>query len=97
MGDMRQIELEDEQGAEFGDPRRCPRHGQVTSSPDGMFDAPCGACEAEMDMSCDILDAGSESDYGTHGGYSEADEALLLQAAGPVDWDAEDYRDEVTF
>jgi hypothetical protein len=33
-----------------GDPRRCPRHPNVvTSSPDGMFDAPCGACEAETD------------------------------------------------
>jgi hypothetical protein len=38
--------MEDEQGAELGDPRRCPRHpNEVTSSPDGMFDAPCGACE----------------------------------------------------
>jgi hypothetical protein len=33
-----------------GDPRRCDRHPeQKTSSPDGMFDAPCPACEAEMD------------------------------------------------
>lgn len=33
-----------------GDPRRCPRHPNVvTSSPDGMHDAPCGACEAEME------------------------------------------------
>jgi hypothetical protein len=33
-----------------GDPRRCPRHpNEVTSSPDGMFDAPCGACEFEME------------------------------------------------
>lgn len=33
-----------------GDPRRCPRHPQVpTSSADGMFDAPCGVCETEMD------------------------------------------------
>jgi len=30
-----------------GDPRRCPRHpGERTSSDDGMFDAPCGLCEA---------------------------------------------------
>jgi hypothetical protein len=42
--------LEDEQGAEYGDPRKCPRHPHVaTSSRDGMFDAPCGVCEAEMD------------------------------------------------
>jgi len=32
-----------------GDPRRCPRHGEVTSSPDGLHDAPCGACEYEAD------------------------------------------------
>lgn len=37
-----------ELGCSFGDPRRCPHHPQVvTSSPDGMFDAPCGACEYE--------------------------------------------------
>lgn len=42
--------MADEAGAELGDPRRCPRHPQVqTSSPDGMFDAPCGACEFEME------------------------------------------------
>lgn len=34
----------------YGDPRRCERHpNQVTSSPDGMFDTPCPACEWEMD------------------------------------------------
>lgn len=41
-----------------GDPRRCPRHPHVrTSSDDGMFDAPCGECEYEMDM------AGQEADW----------------------------------
>lgn len=30
-----------------GDARRCPHHPSVaTSSDDGMFDAPCGMCEA---------------------------------------------------
>ena len=39
---------EDEWGAQFGDPRRCPHHPtEITSSPDGMFDAPCGYCEHE--------------------------------------------------
>jgi len=34
----------------YGDPRRCPHHPWVkTSSDDGMFDAPCGACEHEME------------------------------------------------
>lgn len=32
-----------------GDPRRCPRHQVPTSSPDGMFDAPCNLCEAEQE------------------------------------------------
>jgi hypothetical protein len=32
----------------FGDSRRCPAHGCVTSSPNGMFDAPCPECEAAM-------------------------------------------------
>jgi hypothetical protein len=39
---------EDELGAAYGDPRRCPRHpGIATSDGFGLFDAPCGACEAE--------------------------------------------------
>lgn len=39
-----------EEGAMYGDPRRCPHHPHVrTSSDDGMFDAPCGECEADMD------------------------------------------------
>lgn len=41
-------------GASLGDPRRCPVHPQyVTSSPDGMFDAPCDLCEAGMDADCE--------------------------------------------
>jgi hypothetical protein len=47
-------EVQYELGAELGDPRRCPRHPHVkTSSNDGMHDAPCGACEAEMDLDDD--------------------------------------------
>lgn len=34
----------------LGDARRCEYHPHVrTSSSDGMFDAPCNECEAEMD------------------------------------------------
>lgn len=43
-----QRELQDEYEAQYGDPRRCPAHGCVTSSPDGLFDAPCPECEGEM-------------------------------------------------
>lgn len=46
-------ERADEEGAEYGDPRRCPRHpGVATSDRWGMFDAPCGECEAEEDRFC---------------------------------------------
>lgn len=39
---------------DYGDPRHCPVHPEVvTSSPDGMFDAPCGACEAAMEEPSD--------------------------------------------
>jgi hypothetical protein len=52
MYDLIDQASDDEMGAEMGDPRRCPHHpGVQTSSPDGMFDAPCGACEAESDAS----------------------------------------------
>lgn len=45
--DSRQ-ELEDQDNARYGDPRRCPAHPHVvTSDPLGMFDAPCGECEGE--------------------------------------------------
>lgn len=45
-----EMALEEELGAELGDPRRCPRHpDQKTSSNDGMFDAPCGKCEHEIE------------------------------------------------
>lgn len=34
----------------YGDVRRCRKHPEVkTSSDDGMFDAPCGRCESEME------------------------------------------------
>jgi hypothetical protein len=49
--DHEQEERDYELGAQLGDPRRCPRHPWVkTSSPDGMFDAPCNLCEYECDM-----------------------------------------------
>jgi hypothetical protein len=45
-GEREDRELQDEEGGAYGDPRRCPFHPHVvTSSPDGMFDAPCDECE----------------------------------------------------
>lgn len=52
----------DDQGAELGDPRRCPRHGTVISSPDGQFDGPCPQCE------------GADDEYDDVSGYEQADE-----------------------
>ena len=42
-------DLLDEENAAWGDPRRCPAHGCVTSSRDGLHDGLCGRCEAEME------------------------------------------------
>lgn len=43
--------MEDELGASYGDPRRCPHHpSEITSSSDGMFDSPCGHCESAMNL-----------------------------------------------
>lgn len=42
-------EMMAEEGGRLGDPRRCPIHGTVISSPDGRFDGLCGACEAAAD------------------------------------------------
>lgn len=39
-----------------GDPRRCPVHGTVISSADGLHDGVCGACEAMMDDDDEDLD-----------------------------------------
>lgn len=56
MNDREWQELQDEDGAKLGDPRRCPVHGTVISSPDGMFDGLCGACETAMDEDPDDRD-----------------------------------------
>ena len=47
----RQAEFEAMQDEFFSDnlERGCRRHPHVVTS-NGMFDAPCGECEAEMDM-----------------------------------------------
>lgn len=42
--------MDDEYGAQFGDPAKCPYHpSEIISSPDGMFDSPCGYCENEYE------------------------------------------------
>ncbi len=46
--DAAQEARDDEEGAQWGDARRCARHPHVkTSSDDGMFDGVCGECEGE--------------------------------------------------
>jgi hypothetical protein len=55
---------QDELGAEYGDPRRCPKHPEVqTSSADGMFDAPCGKCEYEGEKASYEWDHNPENAY----------------------------------
>lgn len=53
---------DDELGAEFGDPRRCPRHGTQTSDAFGLFDAPCGDCEAESDLAAELWEYDASND-----------------------------------
>jgi hypothetical protein len=45
-----EAELLDEYNAQWGDPRRCLRHGVTISSNDGMHDGLCGYCEADADI-----------------------------------------------
>lgn len=68
-----------------GDARRCPVHPHVaTSSPDGMFDAPCGACEAEADEAYyrEVHEArmASDSDYRARIEALDAEIALQREA-----------------
>lgn len=42
---------EDEDGAFYGDPRRCRVHGHAISSGNGLHDGLCGACEYAMETS----------------------------------------------
>ena len=46
--------------------RRCPLHGEVLTSADGLYDAPCGQCEAEMDVEAERRDyeAAAGTGYG---------------------------------
>lgn len=58
----------------FGDPRRCSRHPDVkTSSDDGMFDAPCGKCEFEMEEHYGANDRHEQSEEGTETPLPEDD------------------------
>lgn len=49
----RREQADEDAGIFYGDPRRCPVHGTVISSPDGMFDGLCGQCEAAADGAYD--------------------------------------------
>jgi hypothetical protein len=97
-------DLQDEQGQ--GDPRRCLRHGTVISSPDGMFDGLCGACEAEADVpfgppTCSRHLGQELSGLGGPDPWCAAceDEELVeVLDPGPQNWDdGEGFRDEVAF
>jgi len=82
-----------------GDPRRCALHPlERLSSPNGMFDAPCGLCEAEM-----AEEENSRPDWVNPCRSCLTTGVILVEGLcldcgpGPVDWDREDHRDEVAF
>jgi len=75
VADLERQELEDEANGAYGDPRRCKLHGEVTSSPDGAFDAPCSACEAEMhELDCEEREAEEKALVGPPAPWTSADE-----------------------
>lgn len=78
--------MEYEAGAVYGDPRRCARHGLATSSPDGLFDAPCPACEEEYDLADAMGDEATEDDVRA---------VLAARAARPAA--ADDCSDDIPF
>ena len=73
-----------------GDPRRCPRHGSRTSSPDGLFDVPCPECEFEADLALER--EADEREFGRCGRCG----GVVVWGAGPscangcIDADAEE-------
>lgn len=67
-----QVAMDDELGAAMGDPRRCPHHPHVAiSSPDGMFDAPCGECEYESDQAAVLWNHDPENPFRQFCGLDE--------------------------
>lgn len=69
----------DEAGAVAGDPRRCPIHGEVTSSADGMFDGLCGACEYDIDAYDDDFAASPDYDRAVEAMREDIREAEAFQ------------------
>lgn len=66
-------EMQDEEGAALGDPRRCPRHPHVkTSSPCGMFDGNCSECEHAISLEEMAHYAQQEAEGEGDAGYDES-------------------------
>lgn len=83
-----QEDLEIEFNSQWGDPRRCPKHGCATSSVDGLFDAPCLACEYESDMA---YQAEMNEELGRELGLPLAATLPALPASPPpAGWDMDD-------
>ena len=62
-----------------GDARRCPAHPWIaTSSPDGMFDAPCGRCEYESEVGALADDEGPDQPP------SDDDPVVALRMGHPI-------------
>jgi hypothetical protein len=87
--DLIEWEYETRDRAPEGDARRCPRHPHIaTSSADGLFDAPCGACEFAMED--DAQDARHERDR-----RDDADDMPHGVIYPPLDGeDAADFEDD---
>jgi hypothetical protein len=86
----------------FGDPRRCPRHGEVISTPDGMHDWDCGSCEREMDDAWHAeqdaaAQAADPEGYARKLATIERDAKLAAQALADERAYAAEHPDEVIF
>lgn len=79
-------EMQEEEGAKLGDPRRCAVHGEVTSSPDGMFDGVCGACEMGEDEPGEEVEDLGPSFHEADAAYWETAADLMAERCyGPYD------------
>jgi hypothetical protein len=60
-------------------PRRCPHHGEIISSDDGMFDGVCNTCEGIMSEETEKWEHNPENHYRKNCGYNLWGKALGTQ------------------
>lgn len=66
--DQAQEALEDEIGAQYGDPSHCPIHGETTSDAFGLHSTSCSQCEGEGEEEARMWDYSSENPHRKHCG-----------------------------